>query len=331
MTDNAPTRREIAERLRREAVGVSLERSQFGVSRKLSNDQKEEIANLFDAEAHRLSAGKKLLNKRHKKYLRVTSALNRARDCWMDSTLPYPDPGIRLIRRDRVQDFDERMTAIRSELRAAAVELEMVYRSELIPEARETLGDVFDANDYPAEIAGEFDVQWGFPNVEPGEYLRQISPKLYEQEQERVRARFEEAISQAEQAFASEFANAVQHLVDRLTPGADGKEKTFKDTTVANLVEFFNRFGQLDVGSNVALTTLVEEAKAVVQGVDAKNLRKDATARGAIRESMQQLCTKLDAMIVARPKRKITLADEEPAAGEQQAEGGNDEPNTEAA
>ena len=307
---DGPSRREIADRLRQEAVGVRLERSQFGVTRKLTAEQRDQIAQMFDAESARLSAGKKLLNKRHEAYLRVTSLLNRAKEVWMDTTLPYPDPGIRLIRRDRIPDFDGRMRAIRTELREAAVALERVYRDELIPDARRTLGAVFNPSDYPVEIAGEFDIQVSYPNVEPGEYLREISPRLYEQEQERIRARFEEAIALAEQAFTDEFAKAVQHMAERLTPGPDGKAKVFQETTLGNLTEFFQRFRDLNVGSNAALDDLVTQAQWAVQGIDVKALRNDVHAREAIRSAMQNLGTQLDGLMVDRPKRKITLEDE---------------------
>ncbi len=305
-----PSRREIADRLRQEAVGVRLERSQFGVTRKLSSEQRDQIAEMFSAESARLSAGKKLLNKRHEAYLRVTSLLNRAKELWTDTTLPYPDPGIRLIRRDRIEEFDARMRAIRNELREAAVALEQVYRDELIPDARRTLGAVFNPADYPVEIAGEFGIQVSYPNVEPGEYLREISPRLYEQEQERIRARFEEAIALAEQAFTDEFAKMVQHMAERLTPSPDGKAKVFKESTLEGLNSFFTRFRDLNVGSNAALDELVGQAQRAVQGIDIKALRNDTVARDSIRDAMSRLGQQLDGMMVDRPKRKITLEDE---------------------
>lgn len=318
-TAAAPSRREIAQRLRAEAVGCKLERSQFGCQRKLSADQKNQIANLFGAEAERLSAGKKLLNKRHEAYLRVTNLLNRAKELWLDNTLPYPEPGVRLIRRDRVEDFEGSMRAISAELQDAAAALERIYHDELIPDARERLGDLFNSGDYPMEIASEFSITVSWPNVEPGEYLREISPRLYEQEQDRIRARFEEAIALAEQAFTDEFAKAVQHLVERLTPGPDGKAKVFRDTALENLQGFFERFRSLNVGSNAALDDLVEQAQAAVRGIDPKALRTDVHARDSIRDAMQNLGQQLDGLLVDRPKRKITLEDEVATEGEQQA------------
>ena len=90
---------------------------------------------------------------------------------------------------------------------------------------------------------GLFGVAWDFPNVEPPPYLVQLSPGLYEQERDRVAARFEEAVRLAEQAFTEEFARLVEHLTERISGvGEGGEPKVFRDSAVGNLVDFFERF-----------------------------------------------------------------------------------------
>ena len=306
----APTRREFAERLRNETLGVRLEKSQFGLSRAVTDEQRERMADLFHAEGESVRATKRLLNKRHEAYLRVTGLLNRAREIWQESTVPYPEPGLRLIKREAIEQFDARMQAIKVEMLEAVGALDTIYRDQLLPDARTALGQLFDVADYPASLADEFGLEWGYRSVDPPEYLRQVSPRLYEQEQERIRARFEEAIALAEQAFTNEFSNMVQHMVDRLTPGPDGKAKTFRDTAVTNLRDFFQRFQSLDIGSNAELNELVAEAQRAVEGVDVAKLRKDTIARDQIRGAMQGLSQRLEQMMVERPKRKIRLSDE---------------------
>lgn len=320
MTDAAlPSRREFAERLRQETLAVRLERSQFGTSRKVNDQQRERMAQLFGADAGRIAANKKLLNKRHDAYLAVTSALNRARDCWMDNTVPYPEPGLRLIKRDKVESFDAAMQAIKADLTAARLALELVYQNELIPDARERLGDLFNAADYPMEISGEFEVNWGFSNVDPPEYLRNISPRLYQQMEERVQARFEEALAQTEAAFVDEFTKLVENLVERLTPSPDGKRRVIKDANIENLNSWFEQFRSLNIGSNSELDSLVDQAQRAIRGVDVKALRKDVTVQGQIRATMAEIANRLEGLQVDRPSRKITLGDEMISGSEEAA------------
>lgn len=301
-----PTRAEFAQRLREESMAVRLSRSQMGATKRVREEQKDQMAGLFDAEGSRLSAGKKLLNKRHEKYLQVTNLLNRAKETWVARTLPYPEAGRRLIRRADVTNFNEQMRVIKAQLAAAVNELDAVY-ADLLEDARQKLGQLYNASDYPQTLKGVFDIDWSFESVDPPEYLRKISPKLYEAEQERVRARFSEAVALAEQSFLEEFGKMVSHLAERLTPSEDGKAKVFRDSAIDGLESFFDRFKQLNLGSNPDLDALVEQAKTTLKGRKADDLRKDVTVRDEIRGAMQQVAARLDAMQVDRPKRKIAV------------------------
>jgi hypothetical protein len=128
--------------------------------------------------------------------------------------------------------------------------------------------------------------------------------------EERVQARFEEALALTEAAFVEEFTKMVNTLVERLTPSPDGKKRVIKDSSVENLNEFFQKFRSLSIGSNGDLDAIVEEAQRAIRGVDVKALRKDVTVQGQIRATMADLAGRLDALQVDRPTRKITLGDE---------------------
>ena len=97
-------------------------------------------------------------------------------------------------------------------------ELNSVYE-QIKGDARQRLGRLYNTADYPSEVRGLFQVAWDFPSFEPPDYLRSISPELYEEERRRVAARFDEAVRLAEQAFATEFAKLLSHLTERLTGG----------------------------------------------------------------------------------------------------------------
>src|SRR5690606_28003341 len=131
-------------------------------------------------------------------------------------SLPYPEPGIRLIRQEDVTVFDVQMTTLRSELTQAVQELDEHFL-ELQAAARQRLGRLYSSDDYPASLLGLFQLEYDFPSVEPPDYLRQLSPALYEQEKARVASRFDEAVRLAEEAFTSEMARLVSHLTERIS------------------------------------------------------------------------------------------------------------------
>jgi hypothetical protein len=149
-------------------------------------------------------------------------------------------------------------------------------------------------------------MMWDFPNVEPPDYLVQLSPGLYEAERARVSARFEEAVQLAEQAFLDEFARLVAHLTERISGvGEDGQPRVFRDSAIGNLTEFFARFRSLNVRSNDQLDALVAEAQRAVRGVHPQDLRDGEGLRHEVATQLSRVQTSLDAMLVERPRRRI--------------------------
>jgi hypothetical protein len=154
-------------------------------------------------------------------------------------------------------------------------------------------------------LQGLFAIDWDWPSVEPPNYLMQLNPALYEQERQRVAARFEEAVQLAEQVFLSEFAKLVAHLTERLENGTGGERKVFRDSAVVNLIEFFEKFRSLNVRSSDELDTLVHEAQRVVQGVQAQALRDNDGLRQEVAKQLGQVQRAVDAMLVDQPRRRI--------------------------
>ena len=139
----------------------------------------------------------------------------------------------------------------------------------------------------------------------PPAYLRTVSPELYQQECERMQARFTEAVELAEQTFAEELSQLVSHLAERLSGSIDGKPKVFRDSAIANLTEFFDRFEHLNIRSNDDLDSLVENARQVIQGVAPQDLRNRSSLREQVARSLTEVETSLDQLMENRPRRNI--------------------------
>jgi hypothetical protein len=176
---------------------------------------------------------------------------------------------------------------------------------DLTAAARRRLGSLYSAADYPTSLQGLFSVDWDFPSVEPPEYLRRLNPDLYEHECERVRSRFDEAVRLAEAAFTDEFAQLVSHLCERLNGEADGRQKVFRNSAVDNLRDFFERFRSLNVGTNVELDRLVDQAQQVVSGVRPQSLRDNSELRQNVATKLSGVQSVLDGLLVDRPRRNI--------------------------
>jgi len=230
-----------AQRLRTTMAAVRVSLQWLGVRKTLTAEQKSQAADTFGAVGDYLSVGKKLLDTRHPSFKAVTAVKNKAVGFWKSLTLPFPEGGIRLIRQDRVEQFDAQMRQFQVELTEAVATLDRHY-AELKSAARDRLGTLFNESDYPASLEGLFSIAWDFPSVEPPDYLQQLNPQLYEQECQRMQQRFDEAVRLAEAAFTAELAKVISHLTERLSGSEDGKPKVFRNSAIGNLTEFFERF-----------------------------------------------------------------------------------------
>jgi len=276
----------------------------FGVRKSLTAEQKAEAAEAFGADGDVLSAGKRLINTKHRKYRAVTSVRNRAVSLWKAISLPFPESGIRLVKQGDIDSIDTQMRTLKDELQHAVAELDRHYW-ELKSAARDRLGRLYNESDYPVTLSGLFDMTWDWPSVEPPPYLRQLSPALYREECQRVQARFDEAICLAEEAFVDELSRLVSHLTERLSGSEDGKPKIFRDSVMENLTSFFQRFKELNIGSSEQLDELVEQAQGVVRGVQPQQLRDDGTLRQQIATQLSGVQSVLDGLLVDRPRRNI--------------------------
>ena len=285
-------------------AAMRLQFTWFGVRKSLSPQQKDQAAESFGAAGQFLSAGKKLFDTRHPRFKAVTAVRHRATAYFQGTSLPYPEPAVRLVRHDDLSALQSRMEAFEAELHDSVEELDAAF-DELRQTARNQLGRLYAASDYPESLAGLFAMEWEFPSVEPPEYLRRLSPELYRHECQRASARFDEAVQLAEQMFLSELGDLVSHLAERLRGDVDGKPKVFRDSAVENFTEFFDRFKRLNIRSSEELEALVERAREVVSGVRPQQLRDGSALRGQIAGELTRVQASLEGLLVDRPRRAI--------------------------
>ena len=293
-----------SEKLRTTMAAMRLSFTWFGTRKTLSPQQKSQAADTFHAEGKFISAGKKLIDTGAPAFRAVTSIRSRAVAYFKGVSLPYPEPGIRLVPQGSLDHIAIAMQSFHDELQQAVVDLDEQF-SQLKYEARDRLGDLYCDADYPDTMSGLFEIAWDFPSVEPPEYLRRLNPQLYQQECDRMRGRFDEAVQLAEGAFLDELSKLVDHLSERIAGSDDGKPKVFRDSAIENLTGFFERFQRLNISSSDELDQLVDRARAAMRGVKPDQLRGDAAFRQEIAGKLSGVQSSLDGLLVDRPRRSL--------------------------
>ncbi len=99
-------------------------------------------------------------------------------------------------------------------------------------------------------------------------------------------------------------------MAERLKVAADGKPVRFKETTVSNLVEFLANFEFRNVTDDAELQSLVNQARTLLQGIEADDLRTTGELRARVQSGMEGLASQLDTMLTKSGGRKFRFDEE---------------------
>jgi hypothetical protein len=217
-----------SQRLRTSFAAVRIAFTWLGTRKTLTSEQKAQAADTFGAEGQFLSAGKKLLDTTHPSFKAVTGIRSRIVSLWKAMSLPYPEPGVRLIRQNQIEVFTEQLTLLQEELAEAVSQLDEHY-AELKSAARERLGSLFNEADYPTSLRGMFQVAWDFPAVEN---LTQFFERFRE-----LNVRSNEQLD--------ELVNHCQHVVSGVEPQSLRDNNVLRQSMASELSQVQNVLDEL--------------------------------------------------------------------------------------
>ena len=297
-----------AQRLRTTMAAVRVSFTWFGVQKTLTPEQKAQAAEAFDAEGQFLSAGKKLLDTRHPAFRAVTAVRGKIDAYWKGLSLPFPEPGVRLIKQDSVEEFAAPDGRLPRRARRRRRQPRPPLRRAEAGRPRAARLALSTRRTTPRRSSASSASPGTSPASSRPTTWCALSPGLYEQERARVAARFEEAVQLAEQAFLDEFARLVgppdraDHRRRRGRP-AQGLPRLGRRQPPASSS---TGSGRSTSGRNDQLDALVGRGPA--GGPRASAPRTSATAAASARRVAGQLSrvqSSLDALLVERPRRRI--------------------------
>lgn len=305
--------KDFAAELRSETIAIELNLPTIGRHRRMDERHQCEVADHFGAKRKAVGGNKGLYAPNQPEIKKISSALGAARAAWLSLTIAYR-PGIRLLRKERLQDWIAAFEKCQKELSEALAEADANY-NEILAASREFLGEkLFNFNDYPTKFSGWLHIRWSVHNFEPSDQLLQLAPETYKREQERVRKQFEGAIAAYEQESREQLQKLVGALVDKLGDAKtgvtkDGKKVKFTEAATSNLREFFERFKSLNIRSDQALADLVDTAEQALGSTTMLDVKKSADKRDALAASFDAVAKKLDQLVIDAPSRSIDLDD----------------------
>jgi hypothetical protein len=288
--------------LARKTVFIKVRLSTIGNTRKVSTSLVE-----VDADKDLLRVSKHLLDSAELKAIgRFDGEIRRY---LYNICLPF-EVGIHLLPVAALERVEQRLREFRTEREALVAAFISVYPS-LCLDASTRLRGLYNPADYPRldEVHQQFGFSWRYPSFGVPDQLREISQEVWQQEREKAASRMAEASSEIQIVLRESMTKLVQHMAERLKDGADGKPLRFKESTVGNLIEFLENFEFRNVTDDHELQAMVKEARGLLQGIAADDLRNTGDLRTKVQQGMVALATELDALMVRTSGRKFRFED----------------------
>ncbi len=289
--------------LAKKTVCIKVRLSSMGNTRKVSTAQIE-----ADADKDLLRVSKQLVDSAELKA--ITRFDGEIRRFLYNICLPF-EIGIHLLPIAALQTVEQRLRQFAEERRQLVDAFLSAYPS-LCQDAARRLRGLYNPADYPPveDVTREFGFSWQYVSFGVPDQLKTISGEVWEQEREKAAQRMAEASAEIQTVLRESMAKLVQHMADRLKEGPDGKPLRFKETTVSNLIEFLTNFEFRNVTDDNELQSLVAQARELLHGVSADDLRTTGDLRSKVQQGMAGIAVQLDTMLMRTGGRKFRFDEE---------------------
>lgn len=287
------------------AVILSLEIKSFGTTRKLRNEEYT-----VDADKEKTRASKKLLECNEMKSIRKYDG--ETRQLVMSRSIPSQfRSGMYVVKLTAVSALDDILRVRQGERQLLIDRFLSIYEQiryqDSLPADQGGLGSCYHDSDYPdlEKVRQSFQFLYSYTEVQAPGRLQRFNPELYRREQEKASEMWRNAVEEGKLLLREQFQGILSHLLERLTPNADGTKKVFRDSLVYNAIDFLNNLESRDVANDTEVLELASQMTALFNGVTPKTLRTNEALQDALTAKANEVKAKIDGMIGVAPVRHI--------------------------
>lgn len=255
---------------------------------------------------------------RGKKYLlnpqmlgSLKTVCHQARNKVGKYSLPFPIQAIQLIPKDYIETIDTILQSQEQKFWKKVSEFESMYE-EGREEAKDVLGELFNASDYPINIRRKFKFAWRFLMLDIPNKASILTPEIYEREKEKFETLIQDTRELSMRALREEFATILEEITRKLHSNGD-RPKILSNAIFNKLQEFLCDLENRNIFEDEKLSELADQARATIRNVSPYGLKCNHDLKEHIKNEMSSLKNTVEQGIVDIPRRQITLEQPEAA------------------
>ena len=269
-----------------------------------------------DADRDAVSAYKELLSGELLK--RIATADTAFRDWVRNRSLPSKllKAGMYRIPLVMLENIDAAIGRYTAE-RKVGVEDFMDRYGYLVEDARTRLRGLYNPLDYPlaAEMRIKFRVTFEYLAFDVPDTLDRVSSDILDRERAKAATSAQVEAEEIRQALREGFAELIEHAVDRLGSYTEGKKqgenRTFRNSLIERVSEFFETFNGRNVLGDDELGDMVERARELMSGIKPDTLRKNQDTRDRVKNGLAALKSEMtEKNMIGEAARGLSFDDE---------------------
>lgn len=218
---------------------------------------------------------------------------NAARGYIGDKTLPWMGD-LKLLPMSSFLKVIEDLSALRDDFDAAVNDFLSDYDIAITAQAFK-LGALFDRTQYPSaeELRTKFSMNWNvLPLPAAGDFRVEAENHLKKELQDAYTKAMNDRVNQSMALMWGRLKECIQHLVDRLGKGDDGKKNIFRDSMLENAKELVNLLKDFNLTNDPQMEQARRELNALIEHVEPDDLRKNDAVRDDVRKNASAILDK---------------------------------------
>jgi hypothetical protein len=208
---------------------------------------------------------------------------------WVSDTAAERKTGPRLLPHPL---FQRSLTELGALKRAAFDELEdfLPRYPDLVTTARQNLGGMADA-DYPTieDVRSRFRIYQDFEPIPDGTGFRGLPENMLDRLSKHLTDRQQRQREAAAGAMWQEAKERIGHLVERLST----EDAKFKEASIRAVRELVTLLPGWNINGDGRVAEIAADIRKMMDGIEASDLRKDASLRGTVADEAKRVADKL--------------------------------------
>lgn len=205
----------------------------------------------------------------------VASAASDLRHKHYDLTLPWGQDGARILTATMFETYSNETRKLRAAFERAAAAFVADY-PRLCASARAELNGLWDAKDYPSNIAAKFGVEITIMPLPDADDFRVA---LTDDVTDEIKANITAELAKTTEAAMKEPYQRLYDHVSRMVERLRDPEGVVRDTLVTGLADLCAILPGLNLTNDPTLEDLRKRAETMVTGLDAQQIRDSDTVR----------------------------------------------------